>query len=221
MENSSNIFYLLLGDLISGNLLHEIQMRKTAAAKNAKDIFNRMTILKDTNTNLINQRNKIPSNEASFFYFYITDNFIFIFLECDIGFNSSSAFKFIEGVVSENVHLMTNDLGELNNNGKIKIKALLSKYHELKGGAGTSEEDFQLSVRDTEQNLQTMEGFKGKNMMDLKHTDLGFVNSGNIRGKNSCRNNAKTIVVITIIVIILLVVIILPIVLSRLASSIT
>jgi hypothetical protein len=132
MEKLSNIHYLLLGDLNSKNVLFEQVLVKSNAPNQAKEIFNRMSILKNTNTNLRNQKNKIPSansGKKTFYYFYISENYIFIFVEAD---NNQAAFKLIDSILNENIHFMTNDNGILNNNGKNKIRKLLEKFQESK-----------------------------------------------------------------------------------------
>jgi hypothetical protein len=221
METSINIYYLLLGDLISKSVLYETpKSGHSNTPTQAKDIFNRISILKNTNTNLINQRNKIPSGnltKTTFYYFYLTDNYIFIFLESDSSVNAS-AFSFIEDIVGENIHLMTNDHGSLNNNGKIKIRNLLAKYQKSTTLVTnlTDLDEINLGVKETE--LHTFENLRSPRGVKIKTLKENVEGRGDT---NTCKNNWKMILVISVIIAVLLVVIILPIVLSRIATTTT
>jgi hypothetical protein len=221
MENSfNNIYYVLIGDLVTKNILFEQPMTKSTTPTSAKDIFHRMAVLKNTNSNIIRQKNKIPSNESyskSFYYFYITENFIFIFIEASEKLPSNAAFKFIDHLIQDNVHFMNNDQGELNLHGKHKIKTLLTKFNEtvFNGGSNNGLEEIQLNIKETARQ-NTHDGMIGEN----KPFRMGENSPGGtkriISDKKCCKGNLKMILIICGIVIILLVVIILPIVLSQL-----
>jgi hypothetical protein len=227
MENSINIYYLLLSELDTKNILYELIIEKTNANVKSKEIFQRMAHLKTTNSNIVNQRNKIPSGDSwknTFYYFYITENSVFIFLEASDKYPESQAFKFIDNIVQENIHLMTNDNGELNNNGKNKLKALLAKYQDNGNLAAlqTDLDDIQLSVKDTlNRQLQNINNLKALDNRTIKIKDNAdaFKKESKDLKKITYKNNLKMILIITAIVVILLVVIILPIVLSQLPSS--
>jgi hypothetical protein len=224
METSLNIHYLLIGDLASKNILYEIESSQNNTSTHAKDIFNRMSILKNTNSNLINQRNKIPSantTKKTFYYFYITENFIFIFLECDNN-QHTMAFGFIETIVAENIHLMTNDRDSLNNNGKNKIQNLLTKYQKpTLVTTITDQDDVQLNVKDIGM-FQTVENSNPRPELKLTISQDTKKKRECVKStKNQCTKNWKIILIIVIIIIVLLVVIIVPIVLSRIVASMT
>jgi hypothetical protein len=84
MENPNNIYYFSMVDLNIKSTLYEVIVEKTNAQAKSKEISNRMATIKNTNnSNIANQKNKIPSGDPlrnSFYYYYITDNLIFIFL---------------------------------------------------------------------------------------------------------------------------------------------
>jgi hypothetical protein len=227
MDNSINIYYLLLGELDTKSILYEVVIEKSNANVKSKEIFNRMAQLKTTNSNIINQRNKIPSGDNwknTYFYYYITENSVFIFLEANDKYPESQAAKFIDNVVQENIHLMTNDNGELNSNGKNKIKALLAKYQD-NGNVGviqTDLDDIQLGMKDTlKRQMQNINNLKALDNRTIKIKDNAeaFKKESKDLKKITYKNNLKMILIISAIVVILLVVIILPIVLSQLPSS--
>jgi hypothetical protein len=210
MANLLNIYYMLIGDVTSKSILYELTLERTGADLKAKEIFTRVTNLKSY-INVIGQKNKIPSSDAnSFYYFYVTIDGALIFVEADRSFSQTLVYRFIDTLVKENVHLMTNDNGELNKNGKIIIKSMLAEYqeNEVEETEGAIEEVIikesarRLTILGRRADFRILEGNKADKASKIKAT---------------CGKNMKMIAVTVAIGIVLLIVIILPVILSQLA----
>jgi hypothetical protein len=146
MESFLNIYYLLMSELATRSILYELVLEKSNAGMRARGYFTRITDLK-SHINIVGQKTKIPSSDANtFYYFYITDNGIFIFLETARSFPQVQATKLIDEIIQQNVHFMTNDNGELNKNGKNIIKGLIAQYQE--GITGVDELDSQVVMNE-------------------------------------------------------------------------
>jgi hypothetical protein len=227
MENFNNIYYFLIGDLLTKNILYQLVIEKTESINQSKEIFKQMANLEAGNNNIANLRNKIPSESTknSFLYFHITADFIFILLEADARLTESQAFRFIDNVLQENIHLMTNDLGGLNSNGKNMLKALALSYQgDCFGYSQRSDSnDYQFTVK---------EAFRGH--LNNFNNNMNVLDIRNIRLKDSSaafekrvkrqkgifkNTSSKMIIIIVGIVFILLVVILLPTILSQVLTS--
>jgi hypothetical protein len=202
MDNQLNIYYVLIAELSSKFILDEIKLTETSIGSiRGKEIFNSKISQKQVNVE--HERKKIINERGNSCFYYYADNEFLIFIETDNKLPERYAYKLLDNILQENIHLMTNDRGDLNKNGKNRLRNIISKFQEsvVINSLQTDIDDIHLVQRDsTDVKIQSSKLHVNMNKKEFK----------------KCKHNCKTIITLIFIVVVLLIVIILPIVLSNL-----
>jgi hypothetical protein len=208
MDNALNIYYVLVGEFSTKFILDELKLAESSAGSvKAKEIFNSKMNQRQS-INVEHERKKITNERGSSCFYYYADNEYLIFIETDNKLPERYAYKLLDNVLQDNIHLMGNDRGELNKNGKRKLRNIITKFQDsVINSMQTDIDDIHLVQRDSN---------------DLKIQDKNKLHmDSNKKEFRKCKHNCKTIVILTLIVVVLLIVIILPIVLSNIQKPTT
>jgi hypothetical protein len=208
MDNALNIYYVLICEFSTKYILDEVKLAVDSyGSTKGKEIFN-YKINQRPNINVEHERKKIINERGNSCFYYYADNEYLIFIETDNKLPERYAYKLLDIILQDNIQLMTNDRGDLNKNGKKKLRNIVAKFQDsvVINSLQTDIDDIHLVQRDsTDAKIQDQ---SNKLYMSINKKEF-----------KKCRHNCKTIITLILIIVVLLIVIILPIVLSNIKGA--
>ena len=196
-----------------------ILVSKTPLCLDAKNIFT--TYCKHETK--ADERNKVVGSDGKY-YFTTTATNTFYLILADANYPQRSAFKLLEEMGKENLHLLVDEKGEMNKLGKQSLKNLLDNYQKSDRISGVQKDideikiEMNANVKKLVSNLEDAESLKIKSDK-IKDSAKDFSKGARDLKRLTCWQNFKwTIILVTLIVGILLI-IILPIALSGKGSD--
>jgi hypothetical protein len=130
MSNQPIIFFFV-GDISNKKIITEFTSythpNLTSIKADNKRIFNKFCL---SNEIKIGERLKINDNSSLVYNFIILAPTIYFFVCTTPKYKDELSFKLIDEIYEEKVYAMKNDKGELNDEGRQKLKKIIDKYQD-------------------------------------------------------------------------------------------
>ena len=132
-ENNDNIFppikYLLIGDIDTNKIITEYSSTNNAnqIKKEINQIFNKIS---KSQSKKFNERNKITSKDAIYYYIIEKPNLIFIIL-VEEDYSEELVFELIDKIQKSEINKMINEeTKELNSSDRVELKKIIDIYQK-------------------------------------------------------------------------------------------
>jgi len=210
--------YIFIGNANTQKMIGETSLKSnTKWTESANKIFNQYT------KNIENKygiRNKIQNEEGIFYCTIYTNNIFYLGLFAD-SFPEKVAFKIIEEIKNDNIHLLVDQKGDLNDIGKKTLKDKLIQYDkekpdklsEINGELDEIKIEMRENVKKAINNNEDL-GKMDEKAVKIKDNANMFKKQASAVSRKTWWNNCKWNIVIALIVIGILLLIIIPIVLK-------
>lgn len=215
-----NPSYVFIGDIKSKKIMTEYSLEQSIKQhhKDANIIFEKQW----NGQYHLNQRNQLKANGDGDYYYIVTEPSLFFLVFAKSG-NETTVFKMIDNINQEHIPLMTNDIGELNAQGRQALKGVIGKWQSGSVLNQTSEiqevvNSIRIDIKDNiDQIVNNIDGLDELQNKSEKIKEIGkaYKDDANTLQKVTWWKNCKLIIIIALIVIVLILVIILPIVLKK------
>lgn len=221
MDNQNiNIKHVLLGNISTGQIIYEESVTKDPKTQTeAKQIFEKLF---NNKTYKNEEQTKITGDKGNYF-FTVTEPDLFFLTLADLDYPQRHVFELLTNIKNENIILMINEKGQINNIGKKSIKDLITKYQNIKNINNI--ETIQQDVNDIKKGMRENIKKATDNITNIEVLDESARRIGDeaLLFKNNARDlkrltwwkNCKLWLIIIAIVIGLALVIVLPIVLKK------
>lgn len=215
-KSESNIKYLFIGKAQELKELGEVSVQsKSEWSIDCKTLFQNICG-KKLESNL-EQRNKVKAKDNSnLYYFYVSENYYFYFAVVDSKYPENQVFKFFEDIYKENIPLLRDDKGALNNIGLNKLKEILSKYQnpDYKNEIQNINKDLDEIKLEMKKNVKNIinnvdDASELKNQSDkIASASNDFAKQSSAVRKQTCLQNFKLWLILAGVILILVVIIV-------------
>ena len=210
-ENSPPIQYLLIGDTSTNKIITEYSstINSSKIKKEINQIFSKIC---KNQSKKYNERNKISSKDAIYYFTLVKPNYIFIILVED-EYPEELVFELIDKITEEKIATMVNEeTQELNPNGRVELKNIIDSYQNKSEEEKDNMDNLKIDgIKDEKNNenqsksTEEIEDFNTKNDVFLLTNDKSKCN---FCRKIYLMNNYKIWLIMSIIVLILLIIVI-------------
>lgn len=209
------IKYFLIGDLDTSNSIIEYTTNSfdSKQKENAIKIFQRIC---KTKNRTFEERNKISSQENSYYFIAYRPNLVFIAL-ADESYPERLMFAMFEEIKNDIILPMNNEIKEFNSENRKKLKQIIEKYQdkdkmdkigEIQNDVNEVKVEVKKDINKMVQNIEDIEKLNLK-ANELKEATKEYKNTSEEVKRIACWKNCKLwVILITIILLILSVIII-------------
>ena len=213
-----NIKYVFIGNSES---LKEIGQYpndpKELWMKNSKTIFEKYST---SQLSRVDQRNKVIGEDGNF-YFILMPNKLFILVLADSEFPERLIFSMVDDIIKDNIHLLTDDKGKLNKEGKKELIKLVDSYKKKSNNiiSDLNEEvngikiEMQNNINKQISNLEDVNAMENR-AVKIKESSETFKKQATNLKRITCWQNFKWTIILTLLIIGVLAIIIIPIAIS-------
>ena len=215
-NSEKNIKYLFLGKAPELKELGEINIQtKPEWPIDCKTIF--QNICGNNLEANLEQRNKVKSKDSvNFYYFYVSENYYFFFAVVDSLYPENQVFKFFEEIFKENIPLLRDDKGKLNNIGNSKLKELTSKFQNpnYKNEINNINKDLNEIKIEMKNNIKNIihnvdDASELKNQSDkIASASNDFAKQSSAVKRQTCMQNIKLWLILGAVILVLVIIII-------------
>ncbi len=213
--NLKNIKYVCLANKETNKIIGEMpSFADSKYRKIIKDLFDK--ICKDDLVNIIEDKNKIKS-ENGFIYSFISSSKIIYFVITADTYLEKRVYEMLDDLKNDNIHLLIDEKGELNEPGKQSLKHILIQYDnkeseyitDINININEMKYEMQDNIRRVITNTDTLHSLDDKAVQIKENSNLFKKDSTNLR-KKTWKENIKWLIVLIFIIVFLLLIIFVP-----------
>lgn len=219
-NNNNLIKYVFMANAQNERLIGEYSSKSDSSwKKNAQIIF--ADYCKNIESKL-NKNHKVPSLEG-FFYCKFSKNKIFYLVHVSEKYPEQRAFSFIDDLIKDNIHLLVDSKGELNQPGQNALKALVIEYDKNKTNESKDEDklsslngdineikiEMKNNVKKVLANTDDLQSIDVKAVRIKDNAELFKKDAANLKMKTYWQN-LKWKIVFILLIIVLIVVFVVP-----------
>jgi hypothetical protein len=211
-----NIKYVFLGNADTNKPIGEYPNKpKDTWSQNCKTVFERYC---GSSGAKVDQRNKVLAEDGNFF-FIMFSNKIFVLVLADREYAEREVFAMIDEIIKDNVHLLVDDKGVMNKEGKRELTRIIENYqkknviNQLNDDINSIKLEMQANINKQVSNLEDVNALENRAVKIKENSDL-FKKNANQLKRLTCWQNCKWTIILGLIVIGLLAIIIIPIAVS-------
>lgn len=211
-----NIKYVFLGNANTNKEIGEYPSKpKDTWSQNCKTVFERYCSSMGAK---VEQRNKVVGEDGNF-YFILFSNKIFVLVLADKEYAERDVFSMIDEIIKDNVHLLVDDKGIMNKEGKKELSRIIDSYqkknvmNQLNDDINSIKLEMQANINKQVSNLEDVNAMENKAVKIKENSDMFKKNASQLK-RITCWQNCKWTIILGLIVIGLLAIIIIPIAVS-------
>jgi hypothetical protein len=216
-----NIKYVFLGNANTNKEIGEYPNKpKDNWSQNCKTVFERYCSSQGAR---VDQRNKVVGEDGNF-YFILYSNKIFVLVLADKDYAERDVFSMIDEIIKDNVHLLVDDRGVMNKEGKKELTRIVDSFqkknviNQLNDDINSIKIEMQNNINKQVNNLEDVNVMEDKAVKIKENSDLFKKNATKLK-RLTCWQNCKWTIILGLIVIGLLAIIIVPIAVSSSSSD--